>query len=211
MKISKAEFVKGVIGDDYGLEDNLPHIAFFGRSNAGKSSVINSLVGKKDLVKTSKMPGKTREANFFRINDSFYFVDFPGYGYAKSSILERNKIIKRIFWYVEHSNVRPKAVFLIIDANVGLTALDRDMIKILEANKHQIVIVANKIDKLAKGAAGKQLSSIQKEARDIPVLGYSAKTNEGKDELTKKLRVLYKISRDRDPPSLFSFGRASAL
>jgi len=88
---------------------------------------------------------------------------------------------------VKFSNARPKAVFLIIDANVGLTALDRDMIKILEANKHQIVIVANKIDKLAKGAAGKQLSSIQKEARDIPVLGYSAKTNEGKDELIQKI------------------------
>ncbi|PIZ88926.1 MAG: ribosome biogenesis GTP-binding protein YsxC [Candidatus Nealsonbacteria bacterium CG_4_10_14_0_2_um_filter_38_17] len=187
MKISKAEFAKGVIGDDYGMKDNLPHIAFFGRSNTGKSSVINSLVGKKDLVRASKMPGKTREANFFRINDSFYLVDFPGYGYAKRSILERNKMIKRIFWYVEFSNARPEAVFLIIDANVGLTALDRDMIKILEANEHQIVIVANKIDKLAKGAAEKQLSSIQKEAQDVPVLRYSAKTNEGKDELTKKI------------------------
>ncbi len=187
MKISKAEFTKGVIGGDYGLKDNLPHIAFFGRSNTGKSSVINSLVGKKDLVKTSKVPGKTREANFFRINDSFYFVDFPGYGYAKCSILERNKMIKRTFWYVEFSNVRPKAVFLIIDVNVGLTAFDRDMIEILEANKHQIVIVANKIDKFAKDAVEKQLSSIQKEARDIPILGYSAKTNEGKDELTKKI------------------------
>jgi len=187
MKISKAEFVKGVIGDDYGLEDNLPHIAFFGRSNAGKSSVINSLVGKKDLVKTSKMPGKTREANFFRINDSFYFVDFPGYGYAKRSILQRNKMIKRIFWYVEFSKARPKAVFLIVDVKIGLTAFDRDMIKILEENKHEIVIVANKIDKLSKGAAGRQLSLIQEETQDIPVLGYSAKTNEGKDELTQKI------------------------
>ena len=187
MKISKAEFIKGVIGNDYGLEDNLLHIAFFGRSNAGKSSVINSLVDKKNLVKTSKLPGKTREANFFRINNSFYFVDFPGYGYAKRSILKRNKIIKRIFWYVEFSDTRPKAVFLIIDVNVGLTALDWGMIKILEENKHQIVIVANKIDKLTKGAAGKQLSLIQKEARDIPVLGYSARTNEGKDELIKKI------------------------
>ena len=187
MKISKAEFVKGVVGGDYGMKDNLPHIAFFGRSNAGKSSVINSLVGKKDLVKTSKTPGKTREANFFRINDSFYLVDFPGYGYAKRSISERNKIIKRILWYVEFSNTRPEAVFLIIDANVGLTDLDHEMIKILEVNKHQIVIVANKIDKLAKGTTEKQLSSIQKEARDIPVLGYSARTNEGKDELIKKI------------------------
>ena len=187
MKISKAEFAKGVIGDDYGLKDNLPHVAFFGRSNAGKSSVINSLVGKKGLVKTSKVPGKTSEANFFRINDSFYFVDFPGYGYAKRSIVERNKIIKRIFWYVEFSNARPKAVFLIIDANVGLTTLDRDMIKILEENKHHIVIIANKIDKLAKSAVEKQLSSIKKEVQDIPVLGYSAKTNDGKDELIRKI------------------------
>ncbi len=187
MKISKAEFVKGVVGGDYGMKDNLPHIAFFGRSNAGKSSVINSLVGKKDLVKTSKTPGKTREANFFRINDSFYLVDFPGYGYAKRSISERNKIIKRILWYVEFSNTRPEAVFLIIDANVGLTDLDHEMIKILEVNKHQIVIVANKIDKLAKGTTEKQLSSIQKEARDIPVLGYSTRTNEGKGELIKKI------------------------
>jgi GTP-binding protein len=187
MKISRAEFVKGVVGDDYGIKDNLPHISFFGRSNAGKSSVINSLVGQKNFVKVSKRPGKTREANFFRINGSFYLVDFPGYGYAKRSILERNKIIKRIFWYLEFSKTRPKAVFLIVDAKVGLTALDRAMIKILEENKHQIVIVANKIDKLAKSAAEKQLSSIQKEARDTPVLRYSAKTNEGKEELIKKI------------------------
>lgn len=187
MKISKAEFVKGVVGDDYGMEDNLPHIAFFGRSNAGKSSVINSLVGKKDFVKVSKVPGKTREANFFRINSSFYLVDFPGYGYAKRSISERNKMIKRIFWYLEFSKSKPKAVFLIIDAKVGLTALDRTMIKILEENKHQIVIVANKIDKLAKSAAEKQLLSIQQEAGDTPVLRYSAKTNEGKEDLIKKI------------------------
>ncbi|MFH1820542.1 MAG: ribosome biogenesis GTP-binding protein YihA/YsxC [Candidatus Nealsonbacteria bacterium] len=187
MKILKAEFAKGVIGDDYSLGDNLPHIAFFGRSNAGKSSVINSLVGRKDLVRISKSPGKTRKANFFRINDSFYFVDFPGYGYAKHSISERNKIIKRIFWYVEFSKTRPKAVFLIINVKVGLTAFDREMIKFLEKNKHQIVIVANKIDKLSKIAVEKQLSLIQEEALDIPVLGYSAKTNEGKKELTQEI------------------------
>ena len=193
MKISKAEFAKGVIGDDYGMKDNLPHIAFFGRSNAGKSSVINSLVGKKDLAKISKIPGKTREANFFRINDSFYFVDFPGYGYAKRSMKERNKIIKRIFWYVERSSVRPKAVFLIIDVKVGLTVLDREMIKILGENKHQVVIIANKIDKLEKVAAEEQLSLIQKEAPYVSILPYSAKTNEGKDGLIKKIMGFIQI------------------
>ncbi len=189
METLKAEFVKGVIGNDYSLEDNLPQIAFFGRSNAGKSSVINSIVDRKNLVKVSKVPGKTREANFFRINNSFYFIDFPGYGYAKCSIKDRNKIIKRIFWYVEYSNVRPRAIFLIIDAKVGLTVLDHEMIQILEENKHQIVIVANKIDKLGKIAAEKQLSSIQKEVPHISVLIYSAKTKEGKDELIEKIMI----------------------
>jgi GTP-binding protein len=187
MKILKAEFAKGVIGDDYSLGNNLPQIAFFGRSNVGKSSVINSLVDRKNFVKVSKIPGKTLKANFFRINDSFYLVDFPGYGYAKHSMKDRNKMIKRIFWYVKHSNIRPKAVFLIIDAKVGLTVLDREMIKILEENKHQIVIIANKIDKLGKTIAEKQLLTIQKEAPCIFVLPYSAKTKEGKDELTQKI------------------------
>jgi len=186
-KILKSEFIKGVIGDDYSTEDGLPHVSFFGRSNAGKSSVINSLVGKKNLVKTSKSPGKTREANFFRIDDSFFLVDFPGYGYAKCSVSERNKMAKRILWYVEFSNVRPQAIFLIIDAKVGLTTLDRNMIKIIKENKHNVVIVANKIDKLSRSSARKQLLSIQKEAQDIPVLGYSAKTHEGKDELTQTI------------------------
>jgi len=187
MKILNAKFVKGVINNDYSLKDNLPQIAFFGRSNAGKSSVINSMVDKKDLVKVSKVPGKTREANFFCVNNSFYFIDFPGYGYAKCSMKDRNKMIKRIFWYVEYSNVRPKAIFLIIDAKVGLTALDHEMIKILEENKHQVVIVANKIDKLGRVAAEKQLSFIQKEVPHMPVLAYSAKTKEGKDQLIEKI------------------------
>ena len=187
MKILNAKFVKGVINNDYSLKDNLPQIAFFGRSNAGKSSVINSMVDKKDLVKVSKVPGKTREANFFCVNNSFYFIDFPGYGYAKCSMKDRNKMIKRIFWYVEYSNVRPKAIFLIIDAKVGLTVLDHEMIKILEENKHQVVIVANKIDKLGRVAAEKQLSFIQKEVPHMPVLAYSAKTKEGKDQLIEKI------------------------
>jgi len=187
MKISKAEFTKGVIGNDYSTKDDLPHIAFFGRSNAGKSSVINSLANKKNLVKVSKVPGKTLEANFFRINHSFYLIDFPGYGYAKHSISDRNKLVKRIFWYVKHSNARPKAVFLITDAKVGLTVLDREMIQTLKENGHPIVIVANKIDKLGKETAKKKLSLIQEEAQDMPVLGYSAKTNKGREELIQKI------------------------
>ncbi len=187
MKILKAKFAKGVIGGDYSTGDNLGQIAFLGRSNSGKSSVINSLTGKKNLVKSSSVPGKTIEANFFCINDAFYLVDFPGYGFAKRSITERNRMIKRIFWYLEFSNVRPRAVFLIIDANVGLTKLDWDMIQVIKKSKHNIVIVANKIDKLPKTKKVEKLSVIVQEAQGLEVLEYSAKTNEGQDELFKKI------------------------
>ena len=131
MKIFKAEFAKGVIGNDYSTQDNLPQIVFFGRSNSGKSSVINSLTGKKNLVKSSKNPGKTIEANFFCINDLFYLIDFPGYGFARRSIADRNKMAKRIFWYLEFSCIKPKVIFLVIDASVGLTRLDWEMLVML--------------------------------------------------------------------------------
>lgn len=187
MKILKAEFIKGVIGDDYSVRDDLSQIAFLGRSNVGKSSVINSLIGQKQIVRVSRIPGKTREANFFRIDNSFYFVDFPGYGYAKRSIKERNKMIKRIFWYIEYSNVKPKAVILIIDVKVGLTDLDREMIKILQKNEHNIIIVANKIDKLGKIATEKNISAIKEKLPQILIFPYSAKTKKGKDKLIEKI------------------------
>lgn len=187
MKILKAEFAKGIIGGDYSTEDKLPHVAFLGRSNSGKSSVVNSLTGKKNLVKSSKVPGKTIEANFFRINNSFYLADFPGYGFAKRSIADRNRMVKRIFWYLEFSNVKPKAVFLVIDANVGLTKLDWEMIQVVRGNKHHIIIIANKVDKLVKTKRAENLLAIVEEAQGIQVLEYSARTNEGREELFKKI------------------------
>ena len=187
MKILKAKFVKGIVGGDYSTNDSLPQIAFLGRSNSGKSSVINSLSGQKDLVRASKVPGKTIEANFFRMDDLFYLVDFPGYGFAMRSIADRNRMVKRIFWYLEFSNVKPILIFLIIDASVGLTKLDLEMLKIINKNKHRVVIVANKIDKLAKTKRADKIVSIVKEAQNIQVLEYSAKTNEGREVLLNKI------------------------
>ncbi len=190
MEILKAEFVKGVVGGDYDIGNNLPQIAFFGRSNAGKSSVINSLARRKKLVRVSKDPGETKEANFYKINEAFYLVDFPGYGYSKHSIKMRNKMTKRLFWYVENSNVKPEAVFLIIDIKVGLTNLDREMIEKLKENNHHINIVGNKADKLGKVAREGKVSDIKKEEPKIPVLLYSAKTKEGREELVKTILKL---------------------
>ncbi len=187
MRKLKAKFMRGVVGDSYKTKDNLPQIAFFGRSNSGKSSVINSLIGEKDLVRVSKTPGETKEANFYLVNDSFYLVDFPGYGYAKCSLKMRNRMIKRIFWYIEKADVKPKIIFLITDFKVGLTDLDREMIEKLKENNHQVCIIGNKIDKLKKMAREKQFSVVKSEAQDIPILLYSAKTKEGIDDFIEKI------------------------
>ena len=186
-EIKKAEFVKGVIGDDYSLGDDLPQVAFFGRSNVGKSSVINSLINRKDLVRSSKKPGKTREANFFRIDETFYFIDFPGYGYAKCSQKDRDKLIKRILWYIQYSRVRPKVVVLIVDIQVGITLLDNEMIKTLKENKHQVIIVANKSDKLNQKELFWQISKTESKTPGFQILPYSAKTKKGKDKLLNEI------------------------
>ena len=185
MKINKSEFVKGVIGDDYRMNDALPAVSFLGRSNVGKSSVINSLTGRKKLAQSSKNPGKTQQANFFKINDAFYLIDFPGYGYAKKSINERNKMIKRIFWYLESFKPKPKIIFLIIDVKVGLTELDRDMIDIIIEKNHKLVVLANKSDKPTKDLVDSQIKTIEKEIKNIKILKYSAKTNDGREDVLK--------------------------
>jgi len=190
MKIKSAEFARGVTGNDYSTQDNLPQIAFLGRSNAGKSSVINSLTGRKNLVHSSKTPGKTIEANFFCINNLFYLLDFPGYGFAMRGVQERNKMVKRIFWYLEFTNARPKVIFLIIDAKVGLTDLDLEMLEIIKQNNHKVVIVANKVDKLPQ--TKRKDKSIVSQAKGLEVLEYSAKTHEGKENIFKIIEDLVK-------------------
>ncbi|MCK5026963.1 MAG: YihA family ribosome biogenesis GTP-binding protein [Candidatus Pacebacteria bacterium] len=185
--ITSAEFVKGIIGDDYMQGDGRSQIAFLGRSNVGKSSVINSLVNKKQLVRSSSTPGKTREANFYLINNEFYFVDFPGYGYAKMSKKDRDKIAKRILWYVQYSPVRPCVVVLVVDAQVGLTDKDEEMIRILKNYGHNIIVVANKSDKLKQQEVLKKFSEMREKLNSINAFMYSAKTKKGRHVVVERL------------------------
>jgi len=192
MEITKAEFVKGVIGDDYSLGNDMPQAAFLGRSNVGKSSVINSLVNRKNLVRASKTPGKTREANFFLVNDMFYLIDFPGYGFAKCSQKDRDKLIKRILWYIQYAEDKPEVVLLIIDIKVGMTVLDMEMIKTLKENKHEVIIVANKIDKLNQKEEAQKISEIEKGVPGFHVFPYSAKTKKGREKLLSEIFEYFK-------------------
>jgi GTP-binding protein len=186
MKITSAVFVKGVTGDNEILEDGTPQVAFIGRSNAGKSSLINSLTGKKDLAITSSTPGRTKEINVFRINDTHYFVDLPGYGYAKAGGKTLEKLNKLIVWYLLESHHTPKVV-LLIDAEVGPTASDLETLKELERTKKEIIVVANKVDKIKKTQYLTQMKKLGVQVKGHKLFPYSSKTKVGIAELAAEL------------------------
>ncbi|NQV00937.1 MAG: YihA family ribosome biogenesis GTP-binding protein [Parcubacteria group bacterium] len=187
INIKSAEFIKGIIGTDKILEDTKAQIAFVGRSNVGKSSVINSLVNRKNLVKSSSKPGRTRQINFFLINERVYFVDLPGYGFMKIDMEKKEKIRKLMIWYLSYSEVKLKKAVLIIDAKVGPTEFDMEMLDLLKKSQHKVIIIANKTDKLKKKQVNRQLEMIQKKISDNNVILYSAKTKQGRDELLNRI------------------------
>jgi len=186
MKVTSADFIKGIKGTDKILSDGVPQISFVGRSNVGKSSVINSLVERRNLVKSSSTPGKTQELNFFLINKEMYFVDLPGYGYAKMSQKNSDKLRKMIIWYLTESGVVPHRVVLIVDSKVGITELDAQMLEILKEVGCKVLVVANKIDKLNQRERNKNIKQI-KEKANFPTLGYSAKKGIGREELLERI------------------------
>ncbi|MBU0502513.1 MAG: ribosome biogenesis GTP-binding protein YihA/YsxC [bacterium] len=174
MQIASAKFVKGITGADKILESGFPQIAFIGRSNVGKSSVINSLTNQKGLAITSSSPGRTKEINLFIINESLYLLDLPGYGFAKASREVREQLLGLIDWYLFKSPYQQKKVVLIIDANIGPTDKDLSMLHNLEDFEKEIIIVANKIDKIKKSKYTKQLEEIQNLVGEHKLIPYSS-------------------------------------
>ena len=188
MKVTSAKFVKSILGTDYLLENGIPQIAFIGRSNVGKSSVINSLVNQKNLAKTSSFPGRTQMINLFLINKSFYLVDLPGYGFAKIPKDKREQIEGMLNWYFFDSNIEQKKVVLIIDAEIGPTKEDRNILFSLEEYKKDIIIVANKIDKIKKSEYVKQIAKIQALVGEHKVIPYSAEKKIGINDLLEEIK-----------------------
>ncbi len=185
MKILSATYLKSLVGDDEILFDGTPQIAFMGRSNVGKSSVINSIVNRKDLAFASPTPGLTKTVNVFLINKSFYLVDIPGYGFAKGSKETRNDMQSIIAWYAFHPNIKPRKIVLIIDAKVGVTEPDAKMLGQLEDAGKDVIIIANKIDKLKKSELKTKLEDIEDRVHPYPVIPYSATKKIGVEQLIK--------------------------
>ena len=175
-----------VIGVTSKIPDNqLPEIAFAGKSNVGKSSLINALMNRKSLARTSAQPGKTQTINFYNINDELYFVDLPGYGYAKVSQQEKEKWGKMIEKYLHRSKVL-QAVFLLVDIRHEPTANDRQMYEWILANGYHPIVIATKLDKINRSQIAKQVKLVKQGLgvdKDTIVIPFSAETKQGREEI----------------------------
>jgi GTP-binding protein len=187
MKKLSARFVKGLVGPDPVLADGTPQVAFIGRSNGGKSSVINSLTGQEGLARTSSTPGRTQEINVFLVENRFYLLDLPGFGYSKHPLETQRRLHRLIDWYLFQSPYRPKKVVLIVDAEVGPTDSDLEMLQGLEAMRKPIVIVANKTDKIKASRFGLRMREIQARVGAHKVIPYSSEKRIGQSELAEAL------------------------
>lgn len=187
MQISSATFLKSVVGEDEVLEEGLPQVAFIGRSNVGKSSTINALVKQKGLARSSSFPGLTQHINVFLINHKLHLIDLPGYGFAKISQAEKDRFQRLTYWYLFESDYEQRKVVLIIDAKVGPTTDDLEMLGKLEGREKEVVIVANKIDKVRKSELKTQLEKIQAQFKRHKVIPYSAEKGIGVGLLAEEI------------------------
>ena len=186
MKITSAEFVRSAFDRSHWITDGRPEIAFLGRSNVGKSSLLNSLLGRRGLARTSNTPGRTQSINYFLVNGSFYFVDLPGYGYAKVSKSMRSE------WGVmarEYLTGRPELILMVqlVDLRHDPSELDRQLNDWLIVNERPHLVVATKSDKLSNNLVNKNLANIRKELPESNVLAYSAASGKGRDELWNEI------------------------
>ncbi|MDE7156658.1 MAG: ribosome biogenesis GTP-binding protein YihA/YsxC [Lachnospiraceae bacterium] len=185
MKIKNAE-LETVCGITSVLPDNqMPEIAFAGKSNVGKSSLINGLLNRKSLARTSSAPGKTQTINFYNVNKELYFVDLPGYGYAKVSRETQEKWGVMIEKYLKTSG-QLKAVLLLIDIRHEPSANDRNMYEWINYNGYKPIIIATKLDKINRSQIQKHIKMLKTGLNVLPdttVIPFSATTKQGRDEI----------------------------
>ena len=173
-------------------ENLLPEFAFAGKSNVGKSSLINGLMNRKSYARTSSQPGKTQTINFYNINEKLYFVDLPGYGYAKVSMELRAKWGKMIERYLKKSE-QLKLIFLLVDIRHEPSENDKDMYDWIVQNGFQPVVIATKLDKINRSQIAKQSKLIRTSLgmpKDGILIPFSAETKQGRDEIWQRIEEL---------------------
>ncbi len=170
-------------------ENLLPEVAFAGKSNVGKSSLINALMNRKSLARTSSQPGKTQTINYYNVNGEIYFVDLPGYGFAKVSVEIKEKWGKMVENYL-HKSKQLRLVFLLIDIRHEPSSNDRIMYDWICKNGYQPVVIATKLDKINKSQVQKQVKLVRAGIganADTKIIPFSAETKQGREEIYRLL------------------------
>ncbi len=189
VNVQKAEFVLSAVSPKNFLEDGLPQVAFAGRSNVGKSSVINRLLNRKNFARVGAAPGKTIHINYFKIDGAFYLVDLPGYGYAKVSKAERDRWGKLMEDYFARPDLLTLGV-MIVDSRHKPTADDCTMAQWFRDTGCPLIVVANKLDKLKKSEIEPNLQLVRETLEldeDAVLIPFSAEKGTGRDELLQAI------------------------
>ena len=191
MKIRSSEFIKSSFDRRQWITDGLPEIAFLGRSNVGKSSLLNSLLNRKGLARTSNTPGRTQSINYFLINGQFYFVDLPGYGYAKVSKSTRADWGDMARDYLsDHSDLILS--IQLVDSRHPPSVLDAQLNEWLTFNEKPHIVVATKADKSSRNQLSKQVRDIKTSFPSSKVIPYSSLMGQGRDELWAEIGAALK-------------------
>lgn len=188
MRVKSAQYLRSAVRPGDFLGGGRPQVAFVGRSNVGKSTLLNRLVGRNKLARISSKPGRTRAINYFDINSRFYFVDLPGYGYAKVSKNERRSWANLMASYFETAGENAMVIQL-VDAKVGATELDRQSAEYLQSVGVEPVVVATKADRVKKGKRQAVLASIRRGLGlpDATIIPFAAPSGDGLKDVWKSI------------------------
>ena len=189
VNLQNAEFILSAASAKGFLKDGLPQVAFAGRSNVGKSSVINRLLNRKNFARVGASPGKTIHINYFKIDNAFYLVDLPGYGYAKVSKSERDRWGRLMEDYFAHPELLTLGV-MIVDSRHKPTADDCTMADWFKATGCPLIVVANKLDKLKKSEIEPNIQRVRETlnlGEEVTVIPFSAEKGTGKEELLRAI------------------------
>jgi GTP-binding protein len=201
VKVESAEFVKSAHASGDFVHDGRPEVAFVGRSNVGKSSLMNRLLGRKGLARVSSTPGRTRSVNYFLVNRRFWFVDLPGYGYAKAGKQERREWAALADTYFKGTGARPLVVML-VDGKVGATPLDAQAWEYLSGLGSPVLVVATKVDRIPRGRRGAMEKGVGEALEldgTVPLIPVSAHSGEGMKELWSAIARHLETSAETQP------------
>lgn len=203
MKIESADFLLTAMRQDQFRRDGLPEVAFVGRSNVGKSSLLNTLLQRKGLARTSSTPGRTQAVNYFLINRRFYFVDLPGFGYAKASKTDRQswaELTESYLSFQGEKSERHLGIVQLVDGKVGATDLDSQAQDYFRSLGLQPTIVATKIDKVPRSQRARRLVEIRQQLTlpdDAEIFAVSAETGEGVQPLWKGILAFLGMTAEK--------------